>query len=38
MDHLEIENRMRAKLESVSHTSYQLEYIVNEIVKAVVKL
>ena len=38
MDRFEIEKHMREKMESVAHTPDQLEYIVNEIVKAIVKL
>ena len=38
MGRFEIEKLMREKLESVAHTPDQLEYIVNEIVKVIVKL
>ena len=33
-----VEKLMREKLDSVAHTPDQLEYIANEVVKAVVKL
>ena len=38
MSSFEIEKLMREKLESVTHSPDQFEYIVNEIVKAIVKL
>ena len=38
MDGFDVEKLMKEKLNSVAHTPDQLEYILNEIVKAVVKL
>lgn len=38
MDGFEISNLMKEKLDNVAHTSEQLESIISEIVKTIVKL